>query len=638
MHPDRAAEDLSEVAVALRRVTGTFASGEERPGQRAMAEAVARAIDEKRHLVVQAGTGTGKSLAYLVPAVLSGRTTVVATATKALQDQLAGKDLPFLAAHLGQRFTSAVLKGRSNYICLQRVNEVAGDDEQLALDGLAERAPAEELAELARWAASTETGDRAELRKEPSPAAWRAVSMTARECPGAQRCAQGEACFTERARRAAGDADVIVVNLHLYGLHLASGAAYLPEHDIVVIDEAHQLEDTISATAGMELGAGRFRALARTVGAIVADDELRASVEAAGDRLAAELSDHVGQRLRGELDPGLVDALTQGRNRLERVQSALRALPEDGPGETKARKIRAVKATTNLADDLDAVFEVPAGDVAWVEGPEGSPTLKVAPVDVADALAGLWSSTTAVLTSATVPVGLARRLGLPAGEHDAIDVGSPFDFQADTLLYCAAHLPDPRSATFDEAMAAELERLIIAAEGRTLALFTSWRALTATVERLRSRLPWPVLAQDDLPKPALVAAFAADEHASLFATMGFWQGIDVPGPSLSLVTIDRLPFPRPDEPLLQARRERARADAFAVVDLPRAATLLAQGAGRLVRTATDRGVVAVLDPRLATARYRWDVINALPPMRRTKDRSEAEAFLRALHEEQPVAP
>ncbi len=625
----------AEVRAGLGRVTSALpGGGEARPGQVEMAEAVAAAIATERHLVVAAGTGTVKSLAYLVPAVLAGGTVVVATATKALQDQLAGHDLPFLAEHLGAPVDWAVLKGRSNYVCAQRVAEVSGEGVQLGLDGLAERAPAEELASLADWAATTTTGDRAELEREPSPAAWRAVSVSARECPGATRCPKGDECFAERARDRAAEADVVVVNTHLYGLHLAGGGALLPDHDVAVIDEAHQLEDTISATSGLELSAGRFRALARTVGAIVADDALVSGLEGAGVTLVRALGEHQGRRLRGALDPDLVDALGAGRRQLEKAAAALRSITDAAPGDAAARKVRAQKAVDALTEDLDVVLDVPPGDVAWVEGPANAPVLKLAPIDVAAAVSPLWSVPTVVLTSATIPTGLATRLGLEADQHTALDVGSPFDFAATTLLYCAAHLPDPRTSGYDEALANELERLVLAGEGRTLALFTSWRAMTAAVEHLRPRLPWPVLAQGDRPKPALVAAFADDPHASLFATMSYWQGIDVPGPSLSLVTIDRLPFPRPDEPLLQARRERARADAFRVVDLPRAATLLAQGAGRLVRSATDRGVVAVLGPRLATnARYRWEIIAALPPMKRTKDRTEVEEFLRQIARE-----
>jgi len=305
-----------------------------------------------------------------------------------------------------------------------------------------------------------------------------------------------------------------------------------------------------------------------------------------------------------------------------------------GPGDVGARKQRAMKAATSLIDDLDAVAEVRPGEVSWVEGTVEQPVLRVAPIDVAELLREtLWDTTTAVLTSATLPAALPERVGLPAGRYTTDDVGSPFDYERQALLYCAAHLPDPRSATFDAAVHDELAALIEAAGGRTMALFTSYRALHLAVEALRERVDVPILSQDDLPKPALVARFRDDPESCLFATMGFWQGVDVPGATLSLVTIDRLPFPRPDDPLLQARRERARADAFRLVDLPRATTLLAQGAGRLVRTATDRGVVAVLDPRMATSpSYRWEVVRALPPMRRTRDQAVAAAFLRELRD------
>ncbi|WCO65589.1 ATP-dependent DNA helicase [Iamia majanohamensis] len=620
--PTPTTRTLAAVAAALP------GGGEDRPGQQAMAAAVERAIRERRHLLVQAGTGTGKSLAYLVPAALSGRPVVVATATKALQDQLVGKDLPFVADHLEGELSYAVLKGRSNYVCRQRLGELDAPD-QLALDGLAERAPEEELRALREWAATTPTGDRAELAVEPSPAAWAAVSVGARECPGAQRCPKGDTCFTEVARRAAGEADVVVVNLHLYGLHLESGGAVLPAHDLVVVDEAHQLEDVISSTFGVDLTAGRFAALARTARSVLEDPATNDAVETAGIALAATLADHVGRRLRGALDPDIADALVTARLALEGLASGLRAVPTDREDETSAKAVRAQKTTGFLMAEIDSVLATPPDHVAWVEGPEASPSLRVAPVDVGPTLAErLWSETTAVLTSATVPPAAVTRLGLPADRVDQLDVGSPFDHAGHALLYCAAHLPDPREASWEGAAHAELRALIEAAGGRTLALFTSYRAMDAAVEVLRPRLDVPVLTQRDRPKPALVAAFTEDEPTCLFATMGFWQGVDVPGRTLSLVTIDRIPFPRPDEPLTQARREAARADAFRLVDLDRAATLLAQGAGRLVRGAEDRGVVAVLDPRLATRSYRWDLVNALPPMRRTKDRAEAEAFLR----------
>lgn len=615
-------------------VAGLPSGGEARPGQAVMAQAVGEAIRAGRHLVVEAGTGTGKSLAYLVPAVLSGKRVVVATATKGLQDQLAGKDLPFLAARLGREITFAVLKGRSNYVCLQRVGELDGDDAQLGLDGLGDRPPTEEIKDLVRWAATSATGDRAELSFEPSNRAWSAVSVGPRECPGQAKCPRGDVCFTERARRAAAEADVVVVNTHLYGLDVATHGAVLPEHEVVVIDEAHQLEEVISATAGTAIAPGRFGALARSTRAILTDESLTTSLDAAGAALADELRGLVGTRLDAPLDGPVSDALAMARERADRILAAVRKVPTDGPADVSARRERALQAASTLIDDIDVALSIPATHVAWVDGPPDLPSLQITPIDVSEVLAaGLWGERTAILTSATIPAGLPASLGLADGTFDQLDVGSPFDYPTNALLYCATKLPDPRHADYEAALHTELEALVVAAGGRTLALFTSWRAMDAAAATLRPRLPWKVWTQRDLPKPALIEAFRDDEQSCLFATLGFWQGIDLPGPTLSLVTIDRLPFPRPDEPVLQARRERARADAFRTIDLPRAATLLAQGAGRLIRTATDRGVVAVLDSRLATARsYRWEMINALPPMRRTQDRAEVEAFLRTVRD------
>lgn len=628
---------MDAIALLERVVAALPGGGEARAGQRRMAEAVERAIHEHRHVVVQAGTGTGKSLAYLVPAVHSGRRTVVATATKALQDQLVKKDLPFLAELVDRPITFASLKGRANYLCLQRAKEaIAALDgtgpggEQLSLDADAERAPRDELVRVVEWATTSATGDRADLPFEPSPRTWTALSTSARECPGASRCPVGEACFAERARATAAEADVIVVNTHLYGLHLATGGGILPEHELVVIDEAHQLEDVISATAGVELSGGTFTALARMTRSLVADERIVGDLDATAGQIADALTDLHGKRLRRP-DPVLSAAIEIARPRVQAVLAATRTI-ESTDTDVVARKHRVVRAATSLIDELDRISVIPDTDVAWVEGPPHAPRLKVAPIDVAEALEPIWSTESVVLTSATLPRSLPVRLGMPPDTYEQLDVGSPFDYESNALLYCAAHLPDPRSDAFESAVHGELEALINAAGGRTLALFTSWRAMHSAVEALRPKLAFEVYDQTSLPKPLLVQAFTSDESSCLFATMGFWQGIDVVGAALSLVVIDKLPFPRPDEPLMQARRERARGAAFATVDLPRAATLLAQGAGRLIRTATDRGVVAVLDPRLASATYRWDIVNGLPPMRRTKDRAEAERFLRSLHQ------
>jgi ATP-dependent DNA helicase DinG len=740
-------------------VAGLPGGGEARPGQAAMADAVAEAISRDQHLVVRAGTGTGKTLAYLVPSVLSGKRVVVATATKALQDQLAGKDLPFLAEHVDHPFTYAVLKGRSNYVCVQRLAEVdrtgtaatisasrigpgadappddtpsdtpetgapatgggsaraarsgdtpragdapavsapadgtrngggtsdgdragrghrAGDDGpgeapdtdlfgdpvtppapagrapaasggaersgpmaapsgpggQLALDGLSSRADQAALRRIVRWAATTESGDRAELPDEPDEATWAAVSTTSRDCPGARRCPRGADCFAEAARDRAAAADVVVVNLHLYGLDLASDNAILPEHDAVVIDEAHLMEDTISSTAGIEIGPGRFTHLGRLLRGILAEaGSTVTGVNEAATTLTEAIVGHRDQRITAPLPTAVTDALVLARTRVAAALDALRNIPDDATDDASARAQRARQAATSLVDELDAVAQPNDAQVLWVTGPEHAPALRLAPIDVAGLLrARLWSLRPAVLTSATLAPGIGPQLGLPQRSDELLDVGSPFDYPANGLLYCASDLPRPTDPRWADATIDEIEALVRAAGGRTLALFTSYRAMHRAVDTLRPRLPYTLLAQGDLPKPRLVERFSDEPETCLFATTSYWQGIDIPGPSLSLVTIDRLPFPRPDDPLLQARREKAGDQAFVIIDVPRAATLLAQGAGRLIRTANDRGAVAILDPRLATARYGPKIVATLPKMRRTKDRAEVERFLRDL--------
>lgn len=622
-----------DALAALERVVAALpGGGEARPGQRAMAEAVAAAIESGRHLVVQAGTGTGKSLAYLVPAVCSGRKVVVATATLALQDQLAQKDLPFLEATLGEPFRWCVLKGRANYLCVQKAVELgqaAEDDEPaLELEGLADDGTRDQVVRILEWARSDPTGDRAGLDFEPAPRVWASLSAGAEECPGAARCPMGEACFAEAARRRAEQADVVVVNTHLYALHLASEGSVLPDHDVVVFDEAHQLEDIACRAFGLELSAARFRAAARAVRSVLTDGGPSADLEGAGTALEAALTPLQGERVP---PGGLAEPLALAASRLEGAAAALRRVHPSPGTRAAARAQRAARLVTSLTDDVRRAASPTGSEVTWVEqGPGDSPVLRMASVEVGARLgATLWSERTAILTSATLPPGLPGRLGLPAGSYDACDVGSPFPYRDQALLYVPRHLPDPRDPAYGAAMLAELEALILAAGGRTLALFTSRRAMRTAADALRDRIPWRLYVQGELPRPALLAAFAQDETSCLFATMGFWQGVDVPGPAVSLVVLDRIPFPRPDEPLTAARREAAGDAAFAAVDLPRAATLLAQGVGRLIRSATDRGVVAVLDRRLATKGYRRSLLACVPPMRRTVSPEEVRAFLGA---------
>lgn len=600
-----------------------------------MARSVASAISSGEHLLAQAGTGTGKSLAYLVPALLSGKRTIIATATKALQDQLANKDLPFLEEHLDHPFAWAVLKGRSNYVCLQRLDELEDAGDQMQLDGLSTGADTDEIDAIREWAGTSASGDRATLDFEPTSRTWAAVSVGPRECPGRGRCPQGNNCFAEAARDEAAGADVLVVNTHLYGIDLASDGAILGDHEVVVIDEAHQTEDIMSSTFSWEISGGRFINYARNCTAILADDVLLGALFELAEDLTELLEPKVGDRLSDGLPDDLHTVLDNGRRLAEKALHALRKI-DDGNLTGKAkldvetRKQRAMQAGTALIEDIDLIMSEPGGMVSWVDGPPKSPSLKVTPVEIGELLTKtLWSERLAVLTSATIPVGLAGRLGLGSHPHSQLDVGSPFDYEEQSLLYCPIDLPEPRDPNYRDAMVEELEALMLAAGGRTLALFTSYRAMNDASEFLEGQMPFKVYTQGDLPKQVLLETFAEDEQSCLLATMSFWQGIDVPGPSLSLVVIDKLPFPRPDDPVLQARRDLAGPNAFRLIDLPRAATLLAQGSGRLIRSSSDRGVVAVLDQRLATKRaYRWELINALPEMRRTKDRDEVVAYLR----------
>jgi ATP-dependent DNA helicase DinG len=659
---EQARQAGDDAVEALAKVTAGMANGEQRSEQQEMCRAVGEALVTGTHLVVQAGTGTGKSLAYLVPAVLSGKKVVVATATKALQDQLAEKDLPLVDRGLGLTFSYAVLKGRSNYICRQRVAEVGnggiqpelsvdagGDTESFERDDAkAESAPeglVNEVRTLLAWAEQTQSGDRADLSFEPSSRAWNMVSVGPRECPGAFNCPSGNRCFAEAARDAAAAADVVVVNTHLYGAHLASGRAVLPDHDAVVFDETHELEEVMTSCLGVEVTPGRFRALALSARSLVTENEanLLSSLLSLGDQIGDLLADRVGTRVLDDNahppvdDRELAELVGRAAELAGRVTDAVRRsdlqgslLGEGGSGsDSGAHKTRVISAASHLTDDLHRLLARGDGEVAWVDGTRRNVRLRLSPIDVGPILAAaLWGEVTAVMTSATVPPFLVERVGLEGFETNQLNVGSPFDYRAHSLLYVARHLPDRRAPQAEAALHAELALLIAAAGGRTLALFTSRRATEEAAAALGPDLPYTLLLQGELPKGRLLEEFAAEETSCLFATLGFWQGVDIPGRALSLVTLDRLPFPRPDDPLLQARRARAGSRAFSMVDLPRAATLLAQGAGRLIRAADDRGVVAVLDPRLATASYRGVLLATLPPMRRSVERSEVEEFLR----------
>ncbi|MDG1412112.1 MAG: ATP-dependent DNA helicase [Acidimicrobiales bacterium] len=606
--------------------------GETRDGQREMAISVAEAIKNDGHAVVQAGTGTGKSLAYLVPVVAAQRQTVVATATKALQDQLATKDLPFLVEQTDGAVNFAVLKGRSNYLCLQRLDE-AEDSSAGTLEINVDDDPLDPITvtRLREFAAASPTGDRAELR-DIDDRTWRLVSVGRDECPGASRCPRGDDCLAERARHRAAAADILIVNLHLYALDVMN-PGILPDHELVIVDEAHQLEDIMADAAGRQLSPARVITTARSAAAILSEPTFTQAAEDTAVAIHAALESQIGERLLEGPTEEIGRAMDVTRSAADKILNALRAVPDDAPVDAKAKAVRARQVATGLIDDLDAMRWPTDSEVLWVDGPSSNPTLRSTPIAVDEILAKeLWGKRASILTSATLPRNTTARLGLP-DTTTTLDVGSPFDYEQNALLYCPVDLPDPRAADHKDAQLAQIESLMVAAGGRTLGLFTSFAAMRDAAERLGPRLPWPVLVQGEGSKGALLDQFVEEPETSLFATMSFWQGVDAPGSTCSLVIIDRLPFPRPNDPVLQARRDRAGKSAFRTIDLPRAATLLAQGSGRLIRSTTDRGVVAVLDPRLATARsYRWELVNALPPMRRTRNLSEAETFLRELRD------
>ena len=681
------------LAAAVEGIGGTA-----RPGQDAMAGAVWRAIGTGEHLAVQAGTGTGKSLAYLVPAAAHaigrGASVVVATATIALQRQLIDRDLPrltpALAPLLGREPTFAILKGRRNYLCLHRLRTGPPDEPgETLFDPAGASAMGRQVRRLTEWAADTATGDRDELVPGVEDRAWRQVSVSATECLGAQRCPFGSSCFAERAREAAGRVDIVVTNHALLAIDALEEFGVLPDRDVVIIDEAHDLVNRVTSAASAELSAPAMETAARRGGRVLPAEE------AAPLREAAEAADRV---LAGVPDGRIDDLPAPLASTLATVRDAAGACAAQvrtsaGGGAEDAERLAAGRAALAALDDVSETAGRMLGafgpdvaarrDVVWMDRPADPdsrrpPTLRVAPLEVGTLLADrLFRRQTVVLTSATLALGgsfepLARQWGLPSGGGEAstggepssgreppagggpsageatadteasipvglawsgLDVGSPFDHRRAGILYVARHLPPPGRNGLPESYLAELRELIEAAGGRTLGLFSSMRAARQAAEELRGQISQPLLCQGDDATAELVRQFIDDEASCLFGTLSLWQGVDVPGRSLQLVVIDRIPFPRPDDPLASARQRAVAArggNGFMTVAAAQAALLLAQGAGRLLRTTDDKGMVAILDPRLATARYGGFLRASLPPFWTTTDPGIARAALRRL--------
>jgi ATP-dependent DNA helicase DinG len=603
--------------------------GESREGQREMVRAVASALTRRRHCVIEAGTGVGKSLAYLVPAVMSGERVVVATATKNLQDQLASKDAPQVAAHVpGVRV--AVLKGKQNYLCLNRAQSLSGGA-QLSFDDGAEmpRGVADQMRRILRWGNDTATGDLDELPFEVDSRARRAVSVTPQECLHRAKCPQGQNCFAELAKDRAEESSILIVNAHLYASHLASGSMLLPQHEYVVFDEAHEILDIFASLLGTSLNAARLRALATVARSLLGESDRPTADQllSSADRFATLLlSQYERNELKG-LDEACRVELATANEHVTKLVEHLRDLPT-ASSDAEARKLRALGPAIHLANDLERVNNVKDTELLYLARRDREIDVEISLVDVGPRLrSDLWPNVTGILTSATIPDTLAKNLGLDGivTEH----VASPFNYADNGLLYVPEKFPERNDPSAEAAIVEELVGLIGAAGGRTLALFTNRSVMMRVAEAVAPRLDTEVLVQGSFSRARLIEAFRESHEASLFAVTSFWQGIDVPGHSLSLVTIDRLPFSVPNDPLAEARRERAD-HPFFEVDLPRATMLLAQGVGRLIRNKDDRGVVAVLDTRLASARYRSVMFKKLPPMKRTRDREQVHEFLREL--------
>ena len=661
----------TDIAEAILAAAVAGIEGAQRPGQHQMAAAVGEALAGGDHLLVQAGTGTGKSLGYLAPALAQlvqapDDRIVVATATLALQAQLARKDIPTALAACeqvtGRSVKHAILKGRTNYACLYRVRDGLGLEQESLIGGpelveaLTASAPdasskvGAEVVALREWV-ETEARAKGLADRDDAPShgnqSWTQVSIPVRECLGVQRCPYGGECFVERSRDRARAAQLVVTNHALLAIDAMHGGTALPEHDAVIIDEAHELVSRVTGAASHELSPQTIERVARRCLPWL-DDDLGLDFLDCADTLKTALDDAPLDRVE-DPDGGLGVALRLVRDVARRVTSAL------GGDETDNDRKQAAAAAKEVFDVAGQLAAMAAHDVVWVSERERfGRQVNQSPLSVAGLMReGIFARRPAVLTSATLTIGgnfdaVAASVGLtePYQADDGaeperprwrgLDVGSPFDYRAQGILYVARSLPPPGRDGIGPDTLAEVAELVWAAGGRTLGLFASQRAAEAAALHCRRELPaMTILCQGDAQLGELTRTFVAEPETSLFGTLSLWQGVDVPGDTCRLVIIDKIPFPRPDDPLLQAR-QRAVAErggnGFMTVAATHAALLLAQGSGRLIRRLTDKGVVAVLDPRLVTARYGSFLRASMPDFWTTTDREAAIGALRRLQE------
>lgn len=641
---------MSDVDKLLDAVVESV-GGKRREGQTQMVEAVHEALDTDGHLMVQAGTGTGKSFGYLVPAMTwsakTGKRAIISTATLALQRQIMLHDAPRVAdavrEELGSHLDVALLKGWHNYVCLRKAT--GGYPEEGALLSRAEgemgaTATGEEVMRAREWAMSSDTGDRDDLVPGVSDRVWSQLSLPKRECIG-EKCPVRQSCFPMLARQAAEEADVVVTNHAMLGV-AATGFPVLPEGDAFIIDEAHELVDRVTSQLTRSLTKFDLTSLARLM--------RRSGITSELDDSADELDE-----VLGDIDEGRILKVSEALNDvvarlLGRIQQAsedaqdLSAKDEELAISKQIIKVRLLELSEVCQDILGDAIENEVL-VAWkTQFMDETPALYLAPLDVAASIAdALFDQKATVLTSATLKVGdsfetMASRVGFTfpsQGPWEGIDVGSPFEPEKQGVLYVASHLPIPGKEGYGVEQLDEIVELIDASRGGALVLFTSKAAAVRAAEYVQDRIDTPVFVQGEDQLSTLVANFAADDEASLFGTISLWQGVDVPGRTCRLVIIDRIPFPRPNDPLMQARQNAVSkngGNGFMSVAAAQAALLLAQGAGRLLRRTTDRGVVAILDPRLRTARYAGFLLASMPRMWPTTNGGQVREILQRLAE------